>query len=67
MLTIKEIKDHKKWVMKMIKEYEENKFGHHNDEEVRRSMILIYEGQLIALKTVLEIKNKKVINKVYKK
>ena len=66
MLKIKEIKDHKKFVTRMIKDYEENKYGHH-DEEVRRSMILIYEGQLIALKTVLEIKNKKVINKVYKK
>ena len=59
MLKIKEIKDHKKWVMKMIKEYEENKYGHHDDEQTRLNMILIYEGMLIALKTVLEIKNKK--------
>tara|TARA_R100001082_G_scaffold71044_1_gene40477 strand:+ start:644 stop:841 length:198 start_codon:yes stop_codon:yes gene_type:complete len=65
MLKIKEIKDYKKWVMKMINEYEENNLDH--SEELRRSMILLYEGQLYALKTVLEIKNKKLINEVYKK
>ena len=66
MLKIKEIKDHKKWVMKMIKEYE-NSTNTAISKELRHNMLLIYEGQLIALKTVLEIKNKKVINKVYKK
>ncbi len=66
MLKIKEIKDHKKWVMKMIKEYE-NSTNTTISKELRHNMLLIYEGQLIALKTVLEIKNKKVINKVYKK
>jgi len=63
MLTIKEIKDHKKFVVKMIKEYEVNT---EISKDIKNSMILIYEGQLIALKTVLEIKDKRLINKVFK-
>jgi len=66
MLTIKEIKDHKKFIVKMIKEYE-NSTNTAISKELRHNMLLIYEGQLIALKTVLEIKNKKLINEVYKK
>ena len=63
MLKIKEIKDHKKFVVKMIKEYEVNT---ELSKDLKNSMILIYEGQLIALKTVLEIKDKRLINKVFK-
>jgi hypothetical protein len=65
MLKIKEIKDHKKFIVKMIKEYE-SKSNTELSNELRNNMILIYEGQLIALKTVLEIKDQKLINKVFK-
>ena len=57
MLTIKEIKDHKKFVEKTIKEYESNN-NTEISKELRHNMLLIYEGQLIALNTVLEIKER---------
>ena len=57
MLTIKEIKDHKKFIVKIIKEYENNT-NTAISKELRHNILLIYEGQLIALNTVLEIKER---------
>jgi len=61
MMTTKQIKAHKKFVEQKIKDYDDN-----TNVELRHGMLLLYEGQLLALKAVLEIDDRTLTNQTFK-